>query len=275
MRTHAAALLHILLAPFLFAAAPRITFERFLPAAHDVGSTEEVAIVRVNGTSEHAEWFVDELLRDLDRTQLRARDIRFTSGPAEAHLDVKTLACNTVNREGEGSARDVDGNKVKKRYFTVEATCTARIDVLTRVMKYKSTFYVTGAGTSPRVGEVSEEERARAIEHAVRNAASEAADRITPRRVRETIELDARAPAFEEGMSMVEAGRLSDARSIWERALRTDARSAPLRYNLGAVCEALGDRRAAELHYDAARQLAPGEARYTNEWKMFVRRGKS
>jgi tetratricopeptide (TPR) repeat protein len=274
MRTQVAALLQILLAPLVFAAAPRIAFERFVPAAQDIGSTEEVAIVRVSGNGDQAEWFVDELLHDLERTQLRARDIRFSAGPAAAHLDVKTLACNTVNHEGEGSARDVDGNKVKKRYFTVEATCTARIDVLNRVMRYVSTFYVTGAGTSPRVETVSEEERERAIEHAVRNAASEAADRITPRRVRESIELDARAPAFEEGMAMIEAGRFAEARAIWERALRTDARSAPLRYNLGAVCEAMGDRRAAELHYDAARQIAPAEPRYTNELKMFMRRGK-
>jgi tetratricopeptide (TPR) repeat protein len=274
MRTHVAALLHILLAPVLFAAPPRIAFERFVPAEHDIGSTEEVAIVRVNGSSEQAEWFVDELLRDLDRTQLRARDIRFAAGPAAAHLDVKTLACNTINHEGEGSVRDVDGNKVKKRYFTVEATCTARIDVLNRVMRYQSTFYVTGAGTSPRVDPVTEEDRVRAIEHAVRTAASEAAHRITPRRVRESIELDASAPAFEDGLAMIEAGRLAEARTIWERALRTDARSAPLRYNLGAVCEAMGDRRTAELHYGAARQLAPGDARYANELKMFVRRGK-
>ena len=130
------------------------------------------------------------------------------------------------------------------------------------------------SGTSPRVEELTGEESARAIEHAVRNAASEAADRITPRRVRESIELDARGPAFEEGLAMIEAGRFAEARAIWERALRTDARSAPLRYNLGAVCEAMGDRRAAELHYGAARQLSPGEPRYTNELKMFVRRGR-
>jgi tetratricopeptide (TPR) repeat protein len=274
MRTYVAALLHILLAPLLLAATPRIIFERFLPAAHDIGSVEEVAIVRAAGEPAQVERFVDELLSDLERTQLRARDVRFSSGPSAAHLDIKTLACATAAREGEGSVRDVDGNKVKKRYFTVEATCTARIDVLNRFLKYHSTFYATGAGTSPRVDEVTDEARARALENAVRNAASEAADRITPRRVRESIELDSAGANFEEGLAMIEAARFAEARTIWERALRTDARSAPLRYNLGAVCEAMGDRRAAQLHYDAARQLAPGEPRYKYGLKSFLQRGK-
>ena len=54
--------------------------------------------------------------------------------------------------------------------------------------------------------------------------------------------------------------------------MQTQARSAALRFNLAAVNEALGDRRAAELHYNAARQLAPAEPRYASELKLFMRR---
>jgi Flp pilus assembly protein TadD len=139
-------------------------------------------------------------------------------------------------------------------------------------MKLRTTFFVTGAGTSPRAEKATDEDRALAIERAVRHAASEAAHRMTPRRVRESIALDDTAPAFAEGMAMIDAGRFADARKIWEAALQTGATSAPLRYNLGAVCEALGDRRAAELHYNAARQLAPGQPRYADELKLFLRR---
>ncbi len=275
MRALSAVLLQLFIAPLVLAVSPRIAFERVLPAEHDLGGVEEVALVNARGEAEQVEIFVDELLRDLNRSQLiRARDIRFTTGPADAHLDVKNLTCTTSVREGEGSARDSAGNKVKKRYETVEAVCTARIDVLNRFMSYRSTFHATGAATSPRADEVTEEERKAAIERAARHAASDAADRITPRRVREAIWLDEQAPAFEEGFAMIEASRLAEARKIWEEALRTGGRSAPLRYNLGAVCEAMGDRRAAELHYNAARQLAPAEPRYTNEWKLFVRRGR-
>lgn len=273
MRTLVAALLHIAAVPLLLAAPPRLNFERTRPAVLDLGRIEEIAIVQAKGDAEQVEAFVDELLRDLNRDGFRARDIRFTTGPAEAHLDVKTLICTTAVREGEGSARDVDGNRVKKPYASVEATCSAKIDVLNRFMKQQSTFYATGAGVSARVETVTAEEREQALEHAARHAASEAADRITPRHVRESIVLDDTAPAFEEGFAMIEASRFAEAKAIWERALRGGgARSAALRFNLGAICEALGDRSAAELHYNAAKQLAPGETRYAAELKQFARR---
>jgi hypothetical protein len=275
MRTLVAALLHIAAVPLLFAAPPRLVFERTLPAAHDLGRVEEIAIVQAKGDAEQVEAFIDELLRDLNRGGFRARDVRFTTGPAEAHLDVKTLICTTAVQEGEGSARDVDGNRVKKRYAHVEATCSAKIDVFNRFMKPQSTFYASGSGVSSRVEAVTAEERAEALEHAARHAASEAADRITPRRVREAIVLDDTAPAFEEGFAMIEASRFAEAKAIWEGALRGGgARSAALRFNLGAITEAMGDRRAAELHYNAARQLAPGEPRYAAELKQFQRRGQ-
>jgi tetratricopeptide (TPR) repeat protein len=141
-------------------------------------------------------------------------------------------------------------------------------------MKKRFTFYVSGSGISPRADVVTNEEKAVAIEHALRHAASAAADRVTPRRVRESILLDASAPAFEDGYSMIEASRFAEAKAIWERAMRNGgARSAPLRFNLGAICEAMGDRRAAELHYNAARQLNPDEPRYAQEVKLFARRG--
>jgi tetratricopeptide (TPR) repeat protein len=275
MRTLVTALLHIVAVPLLLAAPPRIVFERTLRAAHDLGGVEEIAIVQARGDTEQVEAFVDELLRDLNRGGFRARDVRFATGPAEAHLDVKTLVCTTATREGEGSARDVDGNRVKKRYASVEATCSVRIDILNRFMKHQSTFYASGSGVSPRVDVVTAEERERALEHAARHAASEAADRITPRKVRESIVLDETAPAFEEGYAMIEASRLAEAKAIWEGALRRGgARSAALRFNLGAITEALGDRRAAELHYNAAKQLAPGETRYAAELRQFARRGE-
>ena len=39
---------------------------------------------------------------------------------------------------------------------------------------------------------------------------------------------------------------MREARAHWEAALRQQPRSAPLHFNLAAVCEALGDRKAAE-----------------------------
>jgi Flp pilus assembly protein TadD len=152
----------------------------------------------------------------------------------------------------------------------VDARCVARIDV--DVKGHRSSYYVKGEGTSPRVEELTNEEREIASEQATRYAAFDAAERLKPRRVRESIPLDDAAPAFEAGMQLIELDRFADARAVWERALRQQPRSAPLRYNLGAVCEALGDPKAAELHYRTARDLAPEEKRYAIELRMFARR---
>jgi tetratricopeptide (TPR) repeat protein len=142
------------------------------------------------------------------------------------------------------------------------------------VGRQRSSFYVKGDGTSPRVLELTDEERNVALEQAARYAAVDAAERITPRRVRESILLDDTAPAFDEGFARIDVGEYADARKIWERALAGTPRSPALHFNLAAVCEALGDRKEAELHYVAARQLAPAEGRYVSELRSFLRRTK-
>ena len=254
-------------------AGPRLVFERVLPAAHDLGGAKDVAVIRAAANEPRIEDFLDELIHHVNRSgTLTLRDMRTGTGPAEAHLDNKTFRCQTAVRETEGGFRDVDGNKIKQRAFQIDAVCGARVEVLSRTLAPKSTFYAKGEGTSARLEAVTDEERDNALRDAARYAAIDAAERITPRRVRESIALDETAPSFAEGMAMIEAGRVPEARAIWQKAMQTQARSAPLRFNLAAVAEAMGDRRAAELHYNAARQLAPGEPRYASELKLFAKR---
>lgn len=255
------------------ALAPRITFERVEPAPHDLGTVEEAAIVDSPANDPNADAFVERFVDEVNRSGLlRLRDARATTGPAEAHLDVQTLTCDTAAREGEGGMRDADGNRVRRRYFTVEAVCVARIDVLTRFLKYRSTFYAKGAGTSSRVAQVTEETRRDAVARAVRHLAAEAAGRITPRRVRESVALDETAPAFEEAMVLIAADRYAEARALLEKEMAQAPRNAALHYNLAAVCEALRDLAAAKRHYTAARDLAPDNARYRAELNLFARR---
>jgi tetratricopeptide (TPR) repeat protein len=274
MRTTFAVLVLLLHAPAIFAATPRIVFERVLPAAHDLGSVHDVAIVHAASEDPQLEPFLDTFAEQVDRSgAFRIRDARNTTGPADVHLDIKTFRCETAVRESEAGMRDIDGKRVKHQVFHVEAVCGARIEVLSRFLKPVSTFFAKGEGTSPRVDEVTDEARENALADAARYAARDAAERITPRRVRESIVLDDTAPSFAEGMAMIEAGQLGEARAIWQKAMQREPRSPALRFNLGAVNEALGDRRAAELHYNAARQLAPSEPRYASELKSFLRRG--
>jgi tetratricopeptide (TPR) repeat protein len=266
--------LAFLLASGVHAASPRITFERDLPAPHDLRGAKDVAIAHAVADA-RIEPFLEEFVVQANRggRTLRLRDARFTTGPADAYLDVKTFKCESVVRESEGGARDTDGNRIKRTLSSVEAVCVARIEVLTKFMKPQSTFIARGEGRSSRVETIGEDERNHAMRDAVRYAALDAAERIRPRRVREVILLDDKAPAFEEGFAMIEAGQLGRAKQIWEAAMRKEPRSAPLRFNLAALCEALGDRRAAEQHYTAASAMAPAEPRYASELKLFARRG--
>ena len=275
MRTRLLVLSLILGVPLTAGAASRITFERVLPAPHDLGAVQDVALVAVSGSEPQADVFVEHFLDHANRGgRISVRDARFTPGPAELHLAVKMFECATSDREGEGSVRDADGNRVKRRQTWVDAICTARIEVLSRFMKRVSTFYAKGEGRSSRVDAAGEDERADALMDAARAAAADAAERITPRRVRESVILDESAPSFAEGMAMIESARMTRARAVWEEALRKQPKSAALHFNLGAVCEALGDVQAARLHYLAACELAPGEARYGDELKLFTRRAR-
>lgn len=272
MRAPLAVVLSLLAAPMILA-APRISFDRSIPAPHDLGKAEELALVRAIGDTVKVDAFVDRFVEQVNRSgRLRMRDARRggSGAKADAYLAIKTFTCDARNASAEGSSPDVDGNKSRRRLAWVDAICTARIDVAAG--KQQFTYAVKGEGTSPRVAEATDEERNIALDQATRRAAVNAAERITPRRVRESIALDDEAPAFEEGFARIEAQQPEEARAIWEQALRQDARSGALHYNLAAVCEALGDPKAAEQHYLAARQLAPNEQRYASELKSFLRR---
>lgn len=93
-------------------------------------------------------------------------------------------------------------------------------------------------------------------------AAERAVDRFTPRRISESIALEEDAPEAKAGIERIEAGRYEEARQVWERALERYPDSAPLHYNLGAVCEALGATTSARRHYEEAARLAPFQKKY-------------
>lgn len=260
-------------APLLPALSPRITYERVLPAPHDLGRAADVALIHALTDTPAIDTFVAHFVDRANQSgHLRVRDARGTTGPADRYLAVKSFTCGTFVREGEGSTRDIEGNRVRRRNKWAEAVCMARMDVLAADMKRVSTFYGKGEGASKHVEQLSGDEREVALQQAARYAAVDAAERITPRRVREIIPLDDTAPAFDEGMALIESGRLAQARARWEAMVPQNTRSAALRFNLAAVCEALGDRKAARQHYAAARALAPKEEKYASEMKAFERR---
>lgn len=289
----------ILVATLLYAAgsyaAPRIFFTRTIPARYDLNGAERLAVIYGIGDSDKIDTFIAVLVDQTNRSaSLRAMDAtgrgpRFVGErpdrkkirelrrdfPADVYLGVNVFTCSTQPGEAERGVRDADGARVRRKRLWVDAVCTGRIDVLGgNDLKRLFSFTVRGEGTSPRVDEVTDEERDVALEQAARYAAVDASESITPRVLRETIELDPKAPAFEDGMAMIEVERYEAVKTLWEAELRRQPTSAGLHHNLAAVAEAVGDRDAASQHFEEARRLAPGEALYKNEWQRFQRRPK-
>jgi tetratricopeptide (TPR) repeat protein len=282
-----------LLTASMVSAAPRITFERTVPAHHTLGAAEDLVITYAIGDNDAIVTFIDVFidqtnrsgtLRLIDPTTVERsteRSRRWRKPPkyveqryrADAYLRIDAFSCHTTDKSGEGGANDVDGNRVRRTQRWSDAVCEAHIDVLEKESKKRlADFSVRGEGTSPRGEVIGQEDRNLAVDQAARYAAVAAAGEITPRRIRETIALVEDAPAFEEGMAYVDAGGADQARGVWENALNANQSSAPLHFNLATVYEATGDLKAAEEHYSAAERLAPSDARYHYEHNMFRRR---
>jgi tetratricopeptide (TPR) repeat protein len=282
----------LLSAPAGAFAASRLNFERTIPARQDLGGIDDLAITYVIADNDRVATFVDVfldltnrsgLLRVHDETSVDQPTIRKGKGkamrrieqriPADAFLRITAFTCTASAKSGEGSSYDVDGKRVKRVRRWYDGMCIAHIDAISKATKKKIREIVTGGeGTSPRVEELTQEDRDIALDQAARFAAVKAAEEITPRKVRESIALVENAPAFEDGMVHVDADRFEEARKVWESALVANPRSAGLELNLAAVCEAMGDIKTAERHYEAAHRFAPDDARYRFERDSFRHR---
>lgn len=271
------------------AAPPRVAFVRTITPVHDLGG-DDVIIIYALGDPQKLDTFVDTFLDRTNRSEAlrisaqtnhirRERPDRLMiqrlrrEHPADVYLGISHFTCSTMARGAEGSEHTTGGERVKRHHVWADAVCSAEIDVIDpATAKRVSSFDVRAEGTSPRVMELTAEERDIAVEQAAHFAAVHAAEMVTPRRVRESIELDARAPDLDRAMLLIDAGRLAAARATWQRALERAPSSAPLHYNVAALSEAMGEIGPAREHYRAAMRLAPNERRYRMEAKMFERR---
>jgi len=265
---------------------PRITFDRTIVPVHDLAPAEQIAVIYAIGDHSAVNDFVEDFVGYANRAgALRIENAiegyRRTSDAAafrkrhhaDLYLGVHQFTCDAKERTAEGSEHDPDGGRVKVTHQWVDVVCGARIDVLrARDGKKTLTFTVRGEGTSPRAVSLTEDERTVAYRQASHQAAVAAAESITPRTERESIELDAGAPSFDEGYSLIAGDRLSDARAIWETALRKHHDSAALMFDLAAVSEAMGDVAAAGRYFERAEKLRPAEARYRSELNLFRKR---
>lgn len=275
------------------AEAARLTFERTVAARHDLAGAQDLLITFAIADNEKISTFLNvfidqanrsDTLRIVDATRIEhstERSHRWRKAPkyveqrspADAFIRVQAFTCRTMDRSGERSTYDIDGNRVRTTQRWADAVCEAHVDVIAKRNGRKlAEISVRGEGTSPRVDELTDGERDTALDQAARYAAVAAAEEIKPRKVRETIPLMEDAPQFEEGLVMIDAERFDEARRIWEKAVPGNRDSAALRFNLAAICEAAGDLKAADQNYAAAEVLAPKDARIRYEHKMFRKR---
>jgi hypothetical protein len=251
-------------------AAPRVAFVRTIVPIHNLGGNEVVILYALGDKPK--DTFVDTFLDRTNRSEelrivAQMGQIKALTGetpdpltirrlrrehPADVFLGVNHFTCSTTDRGAQGSEHTSGGERIRKHHAWADAVCTARLAVIDPASaRTLMSFEVRGEGTSPRVTGVTDEERNIAVEQAAHFAAVQAAEMVTPRRVRESIELDGRAPEVERAMLLVDAGRLAAARTL---------------------SEAMGDTGFAREHYAAAMRLAPKERRYRIEAKNFERR---
>jgi len=279
----------VLSASAAIANPPRITFLRTVAPPYDLGPADRLAVIYAisdNGKIDaFLEHFVDVVTRagragienaveNNHHIVLDAHTLRVIRRhhPADKYLGVKRFTCTGEEKHAEGSERDQTGERIRRMHHWIDAQCSARIDVFDPDGRKLFSYTARGEGTSPRSAALSEDEKDVAYEQASRFAAVSAAGAITPRIVRESIELDENAPAFDEGFSMVRSERLDDARAIWLSAAARHRNSAPLYFDLGAVSEAMGELRAAGEFYEKAAKLSPKVQRYVTELHLFRRR---
>ena len=274
-------------------AASRLTFDRTIRPPQSLGSGADIAVVYAIGDNEKINTFLDSFVDQANRSgTLRLLDAtgegRIFSGgridekaakrlrrsyPVDVYARIAAFTCTTKEHAGELGAYDEDGRRIRKKHVWVDARCEAQLEFLhSQSLARVAAFRVHGEGTSPRETVVTPDVTAVAVNQAARYAGVAAAEQITPRRVRETIALVETAPRFAQGMALIDISALDDARRVWEEAALRQPDSAALRFNLGAVCEAIGDVEAAARHYEAARQLAPDERRFRTELAMFRQR---
>lgn len=218
--------------------------------------------------------FVDARGLGLKPADLAAKTEAMTSGlngvGADAWGAIRLLGCGT-NERSQQVTRGSGAAAVTVTEYWWEGSCSAELTVVDPGGKAITTFEVEGRNESPR----NERREGQSVQEqvywaSVDDAAKRLIDGANRKKLRQPVPFDTTAPLATEGLAEIDAGRLPAARTLWEGALAANPSAAGLRFNLGAVCEALGDAAAARASYEEALRLAPADL---NSKKALARLG--
>jgi tetratricopeptide (TPR) repeat protein len=271
------------LALALSGCGPAVTVTHLQPAPYNLGPARSLVLVEVGGSlmaeERLARSFLDQVagggvltIRDATRDRMRlaslgsgsaARDAKEfrRNWPADVYVGIASELQSHSRFERHKKKTD-EGDVEVVRYF-VEAECEVRVRLLdAHDGRELAAYAVSESAVSSKRDSDTSDLRAEAEAGAIDSAVADAVSQFAPRMVTERIALDKEAPLAAEGLKLVDAGDLAATRRLWEKGLEANGQSAPLRYNLGAVCEALRDRRAARQYYEDAIRLNPAEPKY-------------
>ncbi len=260
--------------------APKISFERRIPAPHNLGTVRKVVLVELHGSGDELRRFSDALfawqrgdtieivdgrsadanLRDMvgDASKIKALTTRWPD--ADAFLGVRVRGCNSQQQSGTTTEKDKDGTKHTVIEYWVTADCSAEYRIVeAATARQIASAEATGKDESSRSKTLSDYLTSGTIAAAAADTAHNAYRSFAPRKDKQTLVLEKSAPSFKEGINQINANQYAAARSTWESALAASPNSAALHLNLAEICEVLGDRAAAKKHYEEAARLDSSE----------------
>ncbi len=172
-----------------------------------------------------------------------------TAGDVIVMIGVGKDDCGASARTRGGDGEDADG------VLGWDAECRESLNLFKpRTGERIGSVYADGHGSAGN--EVP------AVAEAMNDAADQIMGGFVPQAVVELVLLDETAPLVHEGVVKYDKSDYAGVRWLWENAAASSPDSAPLLYNLGALCESLRDTEAAHVYYSKAIAIAPQVPRY-------------
>ncbi|MCL4808373.1 MAG: tetratricopeptide repeat protein [Thermoanaerobaculia bacterium] len=184
--------------------------------------------------------------------------------PADVLGGIRLLGCSSDLRS-QTVTRGSGSSAVQVTEYWYLGSCSVELTVVDASGKELATLEVEGRYETSRRDNAPEgvAVQEQAFWSSVDDAAKRLLDRTARKKMQVPIPFDEAAPLAAEGLAEIDAGRLAAARTLWEGALAANPASAGLRFNLGAVQEALGDTAAAKASYEEALKVSPADANAT------------
>lgn len=262
----------------LCACAPGIRVQRLKPSRYNLGSTQKVAVLEVQGPPIAVSQVTSSLQKEIVNGNyyqlINAANRGYTIVVASAggRVDVSNVSqqvpadvyvvaqvtryevfeeASTEKRTENGRTHEVV--KVTPKGYAEVNFQVVKSDGRVLVMReyggdYFGSSFVRGTGRPYNPNDL--------LQRAVREAVEEFVSDVTPRQVVEKIELDDDDEALKPGIRAAEAGDLAGAERAWTEVIRREPNNSGAIFNLGVLLETRGEFDAAADAYRKALNIS-------------------